>query len=492
MKNLWNEAEAAGIEGALGLCVYTSRLLGREPSLVLYGGGNTSVKIDDLLYVKGTGSDLAQVDESDFTPLHLDCVRRLPGDEAAAPAEMMRLLDGCIARRPAPRPSIETMLHAALPFTYVEHAHAYSVLAATNVEHIERVTAELYGELAPLVPYRHSGSELARQCAAVFRDRGTTKTIGLVLAFHGVVAFGTTARESYENMIRINTLAEDYLRAKGAWDLAAAAMPAPAPDRTALAKLRAHASRAAGFPLIMRTLNDPFCMAFARRADLPSVSQQGPATPQHAMYTKRVPQLGRDVDAFAQRYREYLARHLGTAADGRIDPAPRIILDPELGVCALGVNAEYATRAAEVYRRDIEVISRASAHDHYRAAPEREIARAELDYGGFEIALRARVARDQPLLGQVALVTAGAAQCDPALATRLAAQGAVVVMGGASDPGIVLDEIAITFGGLDLAYVAGSENTWRNAIAKLLDHSPVGGHIVTVEAGPMPEMRGPV
>jgi hypothetical protein len=241
----------------------------------------------------------------------------------------------------------------------------------------------------------------------------------------------------------------------------------------------------------MRTLNDPICMAFARRADLQSVSRQGPSTPQHAMYTKRVPQLGRDVDAFAQCYREYLARHLGTAADGRIDPAPRIILDPELGVCALGVNADYATRAAEVYRRDIEVISRASAHGAYRAAPEREIARAELDYGGFEIALRARVARDQPLLGQVALVTAGAAQCDPALAARLAAQGAAVVMGNTSTPGTALDEIAATYGGLDLGYVAGADDTWRSAIAELLDHSPVGGRIVTVEAGAMPAIQSP-
>lgn len=483
MKNLWNETEAAGSEGALGLCVYASRLLGREPSLVLYGGGNTSVKIDDLLYVKGTGSDLALVDESDFTPLYLDCVRGLPESEVDTPAGMMRLLDGCIARRPALRPSVETMLHAALPFTYVEHTHAYSVLAATSVENSEQVAAELYGELAPLVPYRHSGSELARQCAAAFHNHSTKKTIGLVLAFHGAVAFGNSARESYENMIRLITLAEDYLKAKGAWDLEVATSACPEPDRIALAKLRAHASRAAGSPLIMRTLNDPLCLAFARRADLQAVSQQGPATPQHAIYTKRVPQLGRDVDAFAQRYREYLERHLGGAASGRIDPAPRIILDPELGVCALGVNTDSATRAAEVYRRDIEVISRASAHSAYRAAPEGEIARAELDYGGFEIVLRARVARDQPLLGQIALVTAGAAQCDPTLAARLAAQGAAVMMAGAASPDTMLDEIAVTYGGLDQVYATGTDDRWRSAAAALLHHSPVGGRIVTVEAG---------
>jgi NAD(P)-dependent dehydrogenase (short-subunit alcohol dehydrogenase family) len=103
--------------------------------------------------------------------------------------------------------------------------------------------------------------------------------------------------------------------------------------------------------------------------------------------------------------------------------------------------------------------------------------------------LRDRVSRDQPLLGQVALVTGGAAQCDPALATRLAAQGAAVAMGNASGPGTVLDEIAATYGGLDLGYVAGADDTWRSAIAELLQHSPVGGRIVTVEAPAMPPVQ---
>ncbi len=486
MKSLWNDTEAAHHGGALALRAYTSRLLGEDKSLVLYGGGNTSVKVDDLLYVKGTGSDLAQVGESDFTPLRLDCLRRLFERDMPDPAGMMQALDGCIAQQPAPRPSIETMLHAALPFPYVEHTHAYAVLAAVNVEHAGQVAARLYGELAPLVPYRHSGIELARQCLEVFRRCGTDRTIGLILAFHGVVAFGNSARESYENMIRLATIAEDYLKAKNAWDIAFADTSRILPDRAGLAKLRAHASRAAGFPLIMRTMNDPLCLAFARRADLPIVSRQGPATPQHAIYTKRVPLLGRDVDAFSREYRAYLQRHPETAGDGRIDAAPRIIIDPDLGVCALGVNADYAARAAEVYRRDIEVISRASAHDAYRAAPEHEIARAEAEYGGSESALRARAGRDKPLLGQVALVTAGAARCQPALAARLTDQGAEVAVAGTANPAAALDEIVLSYGGLDRLYSAGDDAMWRDAAAQLLGYSPIVGRIIRVDAGSIP------
>lgn len=486
MKSLWDDVKAAYHTGALPLRAYTSRLLGKEKSLVLYGGGNTSVKIDDLLYVKGTGSDLAGVDVSDFTPLRLDCVRRLAEHGLPSHAGMMQALDGCIAQRPAPRPSIETMLHAALPFPYVEHTHAYAALAALNVEHAEQVAARLYGELAPLVPYRHSGIELARQCLEVFRRRGTNRTIGLILAFHGMVAFGNSARESYENMIRLATMAEDYLKAKNAWNIAFSDTSPIPPDRTGLAKLRAHASRAAGFPLIMRTMNDPLCLAFARRADLPIVSRQGPSTPQHAIYTKRIPLLGRDVDAFSREYRAYLQRHPETAADGRIDTAPRVIIDPDLGVCALGVNAGYTERAAEVYRRDIEVISRASAHDAYRAAPEHEIARAEAEYGGSESALRAHAGRDKPLLGQVALVTAGAARCQPELAARLTDQGAEVAVAGTANYAAALDEIVLSYGGLDRLYSAGDDAMWRGAAAQLLRHSPVVGRIIRVDAGSIP------
>ncbi|MFN7085513.1 MAG: S-methyl-5-thioribose-1-phosphate isomerase [Burkholderiales bacterium] len=489
MDSHWNDAEAAKFGGELALRAYTSRLLGAEKSLVLYGGGNTSVKIDELLYVKGTGSDLAHIGESGFAPLNLDCVRRLLERETLDNTNMMQALDACLARRPAPRPSIETLLHAALPFKYVEHTHAYSVLAVANVEDNERIVAGLYGELAPLVPYRHSGVELARKCEETLRLYGTSSTIGLILAFHGVIAFGNSARESYRNMIRLVTMAEDYLKAAGAWDIAATDVPA-ARDRDALAQLRMRASRVAGFPLVMRNMNDAISLAFARRPDLDRVSQQGPATPQHAIYTKRVPQLGRDVETFARHYGEYLGKNLGAAAQGRIDTAPRIVLDPELGICALGINADYAKRAAEVYRRDIEVISRASAHDAYRCAPEREIARAELEYGGFEAALRARAGSDKPLLGQIALVTTGAAHEDPALASRLATQGAAVVVADTSSAEAVLDQVCAEFGGLDLVYTTSAENVWREIAADLLRHSPVGGRIVTLGDKAVPP--GPV
>ena len=221
---------------------YSSRLLGGDASMVLHGGGNTSIKLNEnaaaVLYVKGTGSDLARVDASSFTPLRLDGVQAVLGESELNNAAMMQALDACLARRPAPRPSIETLLHGGLPFRCVEHTHADAVLAAMNVDAIQRVHAEVYGDRAPLVPYCHSGHALARACMEAFNARRTGNTIGLILAFHGVVAFGDDVRSSHENMIELVTRAEDYLRARGAWDVAQAPLtPPPAATQALASKL---------------------------------------------------------------------------------------------------------------------------------------------------------------------------------------------------------------------------------------------------------------
>ncbi len=386
MKSLWNDAEAAACGSELALRAYSSRLLGSNASLVLHGGGNTSMKIDEggarVLYVKGTGSDLAQVHEASFTPLQLDAVTQILERPTLGNIDMMRALDACLAHRPAPRPSIETLMHAGLPCRFVEHTHADAVLAAMNVENQAAVHAGVYGDVAPLVPYHHSGHALARACMDVFHARRTAHTIGLVLAFHGVVAFGDTARESYEHMVELVTRAEHYLQARGAWDIAVPARNSPQRESAALRTLHAEINAAAGKPLVMHAANDAHALAFAQRADLADISQQGPATPQHAVFTKRVPMIDGDVRAYAARYRDYLDTHLGAAASALIDAAPRIVLDRALGLCAFGSSAREAQIAAEMYQHDIAIITRASAHGRYRSAPPAAIAQAEFEYGG--------------------------------------------------------------------------------------------------------------
>lgn len=390
MNNLWNETAAQHCTSALALLAYSSRLIGSDRSLVLYGGGNTSLKQDKVLHVKATGTDLGIVEEQHFTALDLTALRELMADVQLPDAELMRRIDGCKHDPAAPRPSIETLLHAALPAAFVEHAHADAVLAVANVAEWEAACAAAFGDLAPVVPYRHSGAALARACKSVFEREASTRTIGLILAFHGVVAFGNTARESYDNLLRLVTLAEDFLQQHGA-------LPATAPTEALSAKhtvamaLCDAVSAVAGFPLATHIITTPQTLAFAQHPDVAEISQQGPPTPQHAVYTKRVPLLDGNVAAYATAYRDYLSRTLGTAADGRIDAAPRIALNPEVGLCAFGVDEQHAAIAAEIYLHDIDIISRASSHGRYCSASEQDIARAELEYGGFEQRVRARI-----------------------------------------------------------------------------------------------------
>jgi rhamnose utilization protein RhaD (predicted bifunctional aldolase and dehydrogenase) len=389
MKPAWDETAAQRCSSALALRAYTSRLIGSDPALVLHGGGNTSLKLDGVLYVKGTGSNLADVCEKDFTAMDLAALHALLADESLPDAELMRRIDACKRVSAAPKPSIETLLHAALPCAYVEHAHADAVLAVANVAQGAEACAAAFGDCAPVVPYRHSGAALARACRSVFEREATANTIGLILAFHGVVAFGNTARDSYDNLQRLVGMAERHLQRHTAGFPAVLAPKNP--DLAAAERLRSAVSAAAGYQLAMRVVCTPETLTFAQRPDLAVVSQQGPPTPQHAIFTKRVPLIDGDVAAYAARYHAYLERTLGAAARGHIDTPPRIALDPRFGLCAFGVNDHYAGIAAEIYLHDIDIINRASTHGDYRAAGEHDIARAELEYGGFELRVRAQM-----------------------------------------------------------------------------------------------------
>ena len=230
MKSLWNDAEASQFKGDLGLRVYTSRLLGRDQSLVLHGGGNTSVKIrernllgeeEDILYVKGSGWDLEFIEEAGFSPVRLAHLLKLARLEALSDPQMVNELLTHMTRASAPAPSVETILHAILPYQYVDHTHADAVLAVTNTANGQARIREIYGEQVVVIPYVMPGFDLAQLCALRFPAGAGPGTIGMVLMNHGVFSFGASAKESYERMIHLVQLAEDYLSRSRAWSLPA-------------------------------------------------------------------------------------------------------------------------------------------------------------------------------------------------------------------------------------------------------------------------------
>jgi rhamnose utilization protein RhaD (predicted bifunctional aldolase and dehydrogenase)/NAD(P)-dependent dehydrogenase (short-subunit alcohol dehydrogenase family) len=436
MKSLWSDAEAAQFDGPLGPRVYSSRLLGSDRSLVLHGGGNTSVKLreknlfgedEDVLYVKGSGWDLETIEAPGFTPVALGYVRRLAGLDELSDPQMVNELNTHMLRAGAPSPSVETILHAILPHRYVDHTHADAVLSISNAPDGEKRIREIYGERVVVIPYIMAGFDLAAYCAREFPRQATDRTVGMVLLSHGIFSFGPDARPSYELMIELVSMAEEYLVRKKAWHLPAPqALPA-AFERLGVAELRREISGEAGFPMVLKVSSSTRFVDFARRADVVRLSQQGPATPDHVIRTKPFPMLGRDVAAYAATYREYFERFSSKAGQRKtmLDAAPRVALDPQLGLVAVGRTAKDAAIVEELYEHTVEVILRAEALGGWRALDQRHT--FDIEYWDLEQAKLRRAGAAPAFVGEVAMVTGAASGIGRACVESFLKRGAAVV-----------------------------------------------------------------
>jgi rhamnose utilization protein RhaD (predicted bifunctional aldolase and dehydrogenase)/NAD(P)-dependent dehydrogenase (short-subunit alcohol dehydrogenase family) len=471
MKSLWSDAEAAQFTAALGPRVYTSRLLGRDRSLVLHGGGNTSVKLreknlfgeqEDILYVKGSGWDLETIEPAGFTPVTLDYVRRLAALPSLSDPQMVNELNTHMLRAGAPSPSVETILHAILPHTYVDHTHADAVLSVSNAPDGEKRVREIYGERVVVIPYIMAGFDLAAYCAREFPRQAGKTTIGMVLLSHGIFSFGSDARASYERMIELVSMAEEYLQRKKAWHVAPSSAGSAGARREEIAKLRRAMSDQAGFPLMVRVNDSAKFLGFAQRPDVEKLSQQGPATPDHVIRTKPFPMLGRDVSGYAKRYRDYFERFASAAKEKKtmLDAAPRMALDPGLGFVAAGRTAKDTAIVEELYDHTIDVVLRAEALGGWRALDQRHT--FDIEYWDLEQA-KLRKAGTPPLFtGEVVVVTGAASGIGKACVESFLKRGAAVV-GLDRNPAIEslwqrADVLGVT---CDL--------TDRNAVARALD-----------------------
>jgi len=548
VKSGWNDHEAAAWGGDdLALCVYASRLLGADRSLVLSGGGNSSVKTTEpdvfgdpvrVLHVKGSGWDMGSIERAGFAPLRLERVAGLAKLPALSDARMANELKAASLDAAAPAPSVESILHATLPDRFVLHSHADAVLALTNTPDGEDHVRAVFGDEVVVVPYVMPGFVLARLCAEEFPARRHAGTRGLVLLHHGLFTFGDDARTAYETHIDLVARALAHVErafaasggaaASGAtgstvvppavWTQAppevgtagaSAARPltpgagtagSPAPPLTpgagtagtpgtpgelvAIADLRRDLSAAAGHPMVLRTKAGEAGRRFAARPDLAAVSQVGPATPDHVLRTKRIPLLGRDVARYVEAYRTYVDGHrsrLGDRALVPVDPAPRVVLDPELGVLAAGRRVGDALAAAEIYDHTIWVVERAVALGGYQSVSEPEV--FDVEYWELEQAKLARQAPPAPLAGRVALVTGAASGIGRACARALLAQGAAVT---GLDLAETVDEVAEVAGYVGVA----GDVTDEAAVAAALDRTvrAFGGlDLLVLNAGVFPD-----
>src|SRR5437879_6311154 len=373
----------------------------------------------------------------------------------------------------APAPSIETILHGLMPQKFVDHTHADAVLSVSNTRDGEKRIREVYGKRCVIIPYLMPGFDLAQCCAREFRRQGTQETIGMVLLNHGIFSFGETARESYQRMIELVTLAEKYLESRRAWSLAPKSSPCSAPGAEAQAGLRRRLSDAAEAPLILRTVTNERTLGFAAYPELARVSQQGPATPDHVIRTKRMPMLGTDVARYCEDYRRYFGEHAPRAKEPKtiLDPAPRVVLDPAFGLAAAGRTAKDAAIVAEIYDHTIDVILRAEALGGFQALPAKDI--FDVEYWDLEQAKLKKGGTAPPFAGEIALVTGAASGIGKAAVAAFLARGAAVVgldldarieslhrrgdyLGVSCDVtdeaqvGLAIGRAAVAFGGLDM------------------------------------------
>jgi len=436
MNSLWDEKEASEYQDDLGLRVYTSRLLGRNPSLVLHGGGNTSVKIteknilgedQELLYVKGSGWDLETIDRPGFAPVKLDHLIKLAGLEKLSDPEMVNELRSNMTNASAPTPSVEAILHATLPFKFVDHTHADAIVTITNTANGKQKVEEIYGDRLVIIDYIMPGFDLARLCAKQFAEQVHEKTEGMILLKHGLFTFADTAKEAYENMIRLVDEAEQYLKSSSAWEYELPNSQDDKLDIKNLAVLRKSVSDAAGQPMILSVSESNKMSGFALLDNLELLAKQGPATPDHVIRTKRFPMLGRDVGAYVEEYKNYFETYSKNSKDGKtmLDPAPRVIVDDQYGVISVGKNAKDAGIVEDIYEHTIDVICRANELGGYQALSGQDI--FDMEYWDLEQAKLKKSANAAMFAGEVALVTGAFSGIGKACVEALMAQGAAVV-----------------------------------------------------------------
>lgn len=436
MKNLWNNEEAAKCQDDLALRVYTSRLLGQESALVLHGGGNTSVKAnatnlfgetEELLYVKGSGWDLATIEIAGFAPVKLEVLKKMAQLPQLSDSAMVQAQRAAMTNPSAPNPSVEAILHAIIPFKYVDHTHADSVVTITNTEIGEQRIRQIYGNRVLIVPYVMPGFILAKKIAEITQGIDWTTLEGMILLNHGVFSFADDAKSSYERMIQLVTEAEDYLQAQGA-------VLSPISTKTTenlleLARIRKNISDIKGTAMVAKLDTVPESVHFSKRPDVASIATRGTLTPDHVIRTKQMPVIlgenpAQDITHYADAYCQYFERNTNGQLT-RLNPAPCWAVWPGFGLISFGHSIKEANIVSDIKDHTIEAIQVAELLGGWKVLPESDF--FEMEYWELEQAKLKKTGTTSALQGKIALVTGAASGIGRACVEALQAQGVAVV-----------------------------------------------------------------
>lgn len=475
MRSRWNDAEAAKLDG-LDLLVYASRLIGAETSLVVWGGGNTSLKTSErdhrgrevaVLRVKGSGSDLKSVQRKDFPGVRMDDIRALLDRQDMGDQEMVAYLAHGLMDPGGVRPSIETLLHGFVGAQAVVHTHADAIVSLTNNDRPREVLSGVYGKEVIALEYRRPGFRISREVADAIT--ATPQARALVLERHGTICWGATIREAYDATLELITRAEEAIgeRKQGRRVFGGARVDvlSPAARRTtALAvapRLRGRLGRSKR--VVLGFDDSPDVLTFTSSVDAPALSQVGPATPDHTIYTKRLPcfvdlarstddplaawdAIDRSVERFVGDYTAYFEAHKFAGAE-LVDPLPRVVLVPGLGMFTAGRDRRTAGIVNDIYHHTIDVIGNASAFGRYVSLTAHDA--FDVEYWPLELYKLTLAPPEKELARRIALVTGGASGIGRAVARRLAMEGAHVVVGDVDEAGAkkTADDVTAAVGG---------------------------------------------
>jgi rhamnose utilization protein RhaD (predicted bifunctional aldolase and dehydrogenase)/NAD(P)-dependent dehydrogenase (short-subunit alcohol dehydrogenase family) len=528
MKSGWvdRDAEAIVAEGAksgidrdLALRIYTTRLLGRDPKLVLHGGGNTSLKEVtrdrlgaevEVLRVKATGAEMAMIDLAGLPAVRLSPLRKLRalgeiGDDELVGIERASLIDPAAAN-----PSVEIMLHAFLPHKFVDHTHATAVLSVIDQPDGDKKCAEVFGGRLAFVPYVMPGFGLAKKAIDVFERAKPSD--GLILSKHGIVTYGESAREAYERMIEMVSRAEEFVARRR--------KPAAAPTRRGSAEVaqiapivrgacseQDKAIEGAWRRLVLEFRATDAVLDFVNAKDLARLSQAGVVTPDHTIRTKNWPlvlpaadpakladfaRVARETaNLFAARYHRYFEQHNARVGHTKreLDPLPRVVLVPGLGLFGLGRSKREADIAADIAETWVEGVSDAEAIGRFESISEADM--FDCEYWPLEQA-KLGTRKEPPLAGQIAVVTGAGGAIGAATAKAFAAAGAEVALldvnfaaageqakaiGPSALPVVcdvtsaasvraAFDAVAAAFGGVDIV-VSNAGAAWQGRIGEV-------------------------
>jgi rhamnose utilization protein RhaD (predicted bifunctional aldolase and dehydrogenase)/NAD(P)-dependent dehydrogenase (short-subunit alcohol dehydrogenase family) len=464
MKSRWVEADAVevvargaetGIARDLALRIYTTRLLGSDPKLVLHGGGNTSLKTRardlpgkeiEVLRIKASGADMATIEAEGLPAVRLAPLRDLRALEAVADEKLLAIERANLIDPAAPNPSVEVMLHAFLPRTFVDHTHASAVLSIIDQADGEKKCGDAFGGRLAFVPYLMPGFRLAKKAIEVFEQAQPSD--GLILGKHGIVTFGESAREAYERMIAMVSLAEDFISRNSKPRLVATGWRELEPVAAVAPIVRGACSQndervEGAWRRLVLEFRAGATVLTALHSDLVRLSEGGVVTPDHTIRTKNWPlvlpradagklgdfaQAAREAArAFVAHYRDYFLRHNKRAGRGKqeLDPLPRVVLVPVFGLFGLGRTKRDAVIAADIAEEWITVVGDAERIGRFESLSEADM--FDCEYWPLEQAkLGAR--KEPPLAGQIVAVTGAAGAIGAATAKAFAAAGAEVAL----------------------------------------------------------------